>query len=178
MGLMFPGDLLCGMFKAQQSCTAEAVTDLEVLEIPHDAFQGLFGEVPKLERVLFLAALYELEACRDWMLFIRGSTAYQRLAGFLQLLARQAVLAEGKEKSNAGSARFTLPLPRREIGCVLDMTMETVSRQMALMRRRSVIELEGPRGVIIPDVSALAEDRGEKPEWAVRATVYRWQPSR
>ncbi len=159
IGLMFPDDLLCGTFKRRQTCSAEAATDLELCIIPHEAFLNLLEEAPKFERVLFRAALSELEACHDWMLLLRGCTAYQRVAGFLRLLAKRARPKDAcAERDDRHPVRFTLPLTRREIACLLDMTEETVSRQMSLMKKQAIIELRPTREVVVPDPGLLAAD--------------------
>ena len=89
IGLMFPDDLLCGTFKSHQTCSAEAATDVELCAIPLEILSNLCAEAPGLERVLFRAALSELEAGHDWIMLLRGCSAYQRVAGFLRLLAKR-----------------------------------------------------------------------------------------
>ena len=153
IGLMFPDDLLCGMFKSHQTCSAEAATDLELCAIPLEILSSLTAEAPGLERVLFRAALSELEGGHDWILLLRGCSAYQRVAGFLRLLAKRG------QQSELGGVHFTLPLSRAEIASFLGITIETVSRQMTLMRKRGVIELpvsRDSREVIVPNLALMA----------------------
>jgi CRP/FNR family transcriptional regulator, anaerobic regulatory protein len=153
ISLMFQDDLLCGMFKPHQSCSAEAATDLELCAIPLEALSSLIVEAPGLERVLFRGALSELEAGHDWILLLRGCSAYQRVAGFLRLLAKRGQQDEG------GSIHFSLPLSRAEIAGFLGITIETVSRQMTQMKKRGVIELpvsRDSREVIVPNLTLLS----------------------
>jgi CRP/FNR family transcriptional regulator len=153
IGLMFPDDLLCGIFKSQQSCSAEAATDLELCAIPHEMLSSLTAEAPGLERVLFRAALSELEGGHDWILLLRGCSAYQRVAGFLRLVAKRG------QQNESGGVHFSLPLSRAEIASFLGITIETVSRQMTLMKKRAIIELPASRDsreVIVPNVALLA----------------------
>jgi CRP/FNR family transcriptional regulator, anaerobic regulatory protein len=153
IGLTFPEDLLCGMFKSHQTCSAEAATDLELCAIPLETLSSLTADAPGLERVLFRAALSELEGGHDWILLLRGCSAYQRVAGFLRLLARRG------QQDESGSVRFTLPLSRAEIASFLGITIETVSRQMTQMKKQGVIELPASRDsrdVIVPKLALLA----------------------
>lgn len=153
IGLMFPDDLLCGMFKSHQTCSAEAATDLELCAMPLESLSSLTAEAPGLERVLFRAALSELEGGHDWILLLRGCSAYQRVAGFLRLLAKRG------QQDDSGSVRFTLPLSRAEIASFLGITIETVSRQMTLLKKRAIIELpvsRDSREVIVPNLALLA----------------------
>lgn len=157
IALMFADDLLCGTFKARQTHSAAAATDLELCAIPHEILSSLCSREPKLQRVLFQAALNELEAGHDWMLLLRGCPAYRRVAGFLQVLASRAQ-PQPVEQDGAVRVRLTLPLSRDEIAGFLDITRETVSRQMTLMRNRGVIEFPVSRvgrKVIVPDLALL-----------------------
>ena len=43
----------------------------------------------------------------------------------------------------------------------LGLTLETVSRQFSALKRDGLIELEGKRGVIIPDFEALILETGD-----------------
>ena len=141
------------MFKSQQTCSAEAATDLELCAIPHEILSSLAAEALGLERVLFRAALSELEGGHDWILLLRGCSAYQRVAGFLGRVAEHA------PQDEAGSVHFTLPLSRAEIASFLGITIETVSRQMTLMKKRGVIELpvsRDSREVIAPNLALLS----------------------
>jgi CRP/FNR family transcriptional regulator, anaerobic regulatory protein len=153
IGLMFPDDLLCGMFKPNQTCSAEAATDLELCAMPLALLSTLTAEAPGLERVLFRGALSELEGGHDWIMLLRGCTAYQRVAGFLRLIAKRGQAGE------SGAIHFSLPLSRAEIASFLGITIETVSRQMTQLRKRGVIELpvsRDSRDVIVPDLMVLS----------------------
>jgi len=158
--LMFPEDLLCGTFKSHQTCSAEAASDVELCAIPLEILSNLCAEAPGLERVLFRAALSELEAGHDWIMLLRGCSAYQRVAGFLRLLAKRG------QQDDAGCVRFTLPLSRAEIAGFLGITIETVSRQMTLMRKRTVIELpvsRDNREVLVPNLALLTAHAEREP---------------
>jgi len=160
IGLMFPDDLLCETFKPRHTCSAEAATDLVLCAMPLETVLNLCDEAPAFERVLFRAALNELEASHDWMLLLRGCSAYQRVAGFLRLLSKRAQPSkDGARQEGPVRVRFTLPLSRAEIAGFLGITIETVSRQMTLMRKNAVIELPASRDsreVVVPNLALLA----------------------
>lgn len=160
IGLLFQHDLIYRTFKPHHLCSAEAAVDLMLYAMPLDAILSLCEKAPKLERVLLQAALSELEANHDWMLLLRGCSAYQRVAGFLRLLAKRAHPGGMADLCEEGvQVRFTLPLSRAEIAGFLGITIETVSRQMTLMRKRGVIELpvsRDSREVLVPDLAVLS----------------------
>ena len=56
---------------------------------------------------------------------------------------------------------FDLPLTREAMADYLGLTLETVSRQISALRKDGVIELEGKRHVIVPDMARLMEEAGD-----------------
>ena len=85
-------------------------------------------------------------------------SAQEKVASFLHLLARRAEQAGCTHLREFGDHRrvtFTLPLTRSEIGDFLGLTIETVSRQMTKLKGLGVIELDGLRSIIVPDMERL-----------------------
>jgi CRP/FNR family transcriptional regulator, anaerobic regulatory protein len=154
IGLSFACDFLGRMFKQQHSYSAEAATGVELCLFPPDTFLRLLGRLPRLERQLFESALAEVDACRDWITLLNRRSAFQRVAGFLHLMAMRAPHVQHGNDGN--SARIALPLSRQEIADFLGVTMETVSRQMTLMKKASFIDLPSSREVVVPDIARLA----------------------
>jgi CRP/FNR family transcriptional regulator, anaerobic regulatory protein len=127
--------------------------------IPPDALSHLLKSTPQIERALFRASSIELEARHDWTFLLRGCSSYQRLALFLWLLAMRAQPQSNSTRQNkVVTVQLSLPLSREEIAGFLDITIETVSRQMTLMKKRGIIEVQGSREVIIPNIGLLADD--------------------
>jgi CRP/FNR family transcriptional regulator len=159
IGLKFASDFLGRIFKPEHAYTAEAATDAELCVFSRDSFVRQLSRSPKLERQLFKLALNELDACREWTLLVSRRSAYQRTAGFLHLLAVQGGARIGN------SAHLILPVRREEIADFLGLTLETVSRQMTLLKKNSLIKLVSSREVIVPDVEKLgALARAEIPQ--------------
>jgi Cyclic nucleotide-binding domain len=98
-GLMFRNDLLCGMFKSHQTCSAEAATDLELCAIPLQILSNLAAEAPALEQVLFRAALSELveRAIAHFKGLAKrgGKLAGQRVCGVIAMNGIRIVLEDG-----------------------------------------------------------------------------------
>lgn len=61
------------------------------------------------------------------------------------------------------SVRIALPITREAIADYLGLTIETVSRQISALKKTNVIQLEGLRSVVAPDLAALREEAGEGP---------------
>jgi len=158
IGLMFPGEIICEPFKPRHTFSAAAATDVELCVIPPDALSHLLKSTPQIERALFRASSIELETRHDWTFLLRGCSSYQRLALFLWLLAMRAQpQSNGTQQNKVVTVQLFLPLSRAEIAGFLDITIETISRQMTLMKKSGIIEVRGTREVTIPNIGLLAD---------------------
>jgi CRP/FNR family transcriptional regulator len=123
-------------------------------------FERALGDFAKLERQLLRRTLGSLDESRRWMLRLGRRSAEARVAGFLLDVSRR-MAPEGFGPEALPRRRFDLPLTRGEIGDVLGLTIETVSRQFTRLAREGLISLEGRRGVVLLDVAALRDVSGE-----------------
>jgi CRP/FNR family transcriptional regulator, anaerobic regulatory protein len=154
-GLIFQQDFLGRIFQARHGCTAEAATEVELCMFPRGGFVRILNRNSKLERQLFTAALNQLDAYCDWAVLISRRSAYQRVAGVLHLMATRGAGSSRKDTPGSNTARFVLPMRREEIAGLLGVTLETVSRQMTLMKKEALISLVSPREVVVPNVGRL-----------------------
>jgi CRP/FNR family transcriptional regulator len=76
--------------------------------------------------------------------------ARTRIAGFLAELARAA-----SHSPCHAASRFDLPLSRGQMGEMLGLTIETVSRQLSALEDQGIIRREGKRGIVVIDPAAL-----------------------
>jgi CRP/FNR family transcriptional regulator len=113
-------------------------------------FDRFAGEHPALEHMLLQRTLAELDRTRGWMLLLARKSAEEKVATFvLDMSARLA------EPGSVPLARFDLPFSRQQIGDVLGLTIETVSRQMTKLKRDGVIDLPTRRAVAILERAEL-----------------------
>jgi len=77
------------------------------------------------------------------MVTLGRETASDKIASFLLLIARNINL--GAASSDGSAAAFDLPLTRANIADFLDLTIETVSRQLTKLRAEAVIRIENNR---------------------------------
>jgi len=115
---------------------------------------------PHVQERLVEIALDELDAARDWMLLLGRKTAREKIASFLLICARRLGRRQGE------SLLLELPLTRDAMSDYLGLTIETVSRQMAALKRDSVLVLEGTRKVTIPDLNRLLDEAGDDSDGA------------
>lgn len=117
----------------------------------------MMKESPELEHRLLMQALKELDEAREWMVTLGRKTAAEKVASFLLLIARNI---DPNQSAMATEAVFDLPLTRADIADFLGLTIETVSRQMTILRKEGVIEIENNRHVTVRDMERLARRAG------------------
>lgn len=155
VGLQFPSDFLGRPFRNRSPYYAEAANDVTLCTFERSQFERLVRETPGIERRLFEHTLDELDAAQEWMVLLGRKSASEKVASFLLVVARRSRLVGCGHGTGTDANRFDLPLSRSEIADYLGLTIETVSRQFTGLRRQGVIELDGPRTLIVPDIARL-----------------------
>lgn len=123
---------------------AIACTPVQLCRIPSHLIDRLAAGPGTLPRELMRRWQTALDAAETWVAELSSGPAHRRLLHLLQRLQQ------------LGEPDAPLWLPRREeIGAMLDLTVETASRQISRLRREGVIELLPPRGARV-DRDALA----------------------
>lgn len=129
---------------------AVACTPVQLCRIPGHLIDQLASSSGSLPRELMQRWQTALDAAEAWVAELSSGPAHRRLLHLLQRLQQ------------LGEPEAPVWLPRREeIGAMLDLTVETASRQISRLRREGVIELLPPRGVRIDSAAldrALAAD--------------------
>lgn len=151
VGLLFPGDFVGELFTESASETVQVLCDADLCVYPRAALRHALDAHPAAERLLLRRALATLDEARRWMLILGRKDASAKIATFLIDMAR---------RTGGAGARFELPVSRSEIGAVLGLTIETVSRQMTALRGEGIIALPGGRTVAILDAARLAGRAG------------------
>ncbi len=143
-----PGDV-CGLEPdAVHKLTIEAVDDAAMAILPRHACRVRMNDDPRLNAALFEGATRALTLSIDHMMMIGRSSAEERLAWFLCMLAGR----------NPGPDALVLDLAmqRQDIADYLGLTIETVSRTFTLFRDRGFLRLPRKRRVEIVRPDGLA----------------------
>src|SRR5574337_673193 len=142
-----PGDL-CGLEpEPTHKLTVEAVDSAAMAILPRRACRARMNGDPKLNAALFNGATRALTRSIDHMMMIGRSSAEERLAWFLTMLA---------ERSQREKATLELAMQRRDIADYLGLTIETVSRTFTSFRDRGYLRLPRKRKVELLRPDALA----------------------
>jgi CRP/FNR family transcriptional regulator len=148
------GDFLGLAVSRTYTHTAEAVDKVVLCRFSRDTLRRLIDDFPAVEKRLLEYATHELVLAQGQMLLLGRKTARERLASFL---LRRAQLAQGCAQDQAsGAAQIVLPMSRVDIADYLGLTMETVSRALAGLRREGAIRIDRVSIVEVADVAALA----------------------
>lgn len=159
VGLLLPSDFLGRPGRDQAAYNATAATKVVLCCFRRKPFDKMMRATPHLAHRLLEMTLDELDAAREWMLLLGRKTAREKIASFISIIARrQAAL---HKRQPGGRMVLDLPLTREAMADYLGLTIETVSRQITALKRDGVIELEGKRGVILPDFARLVEESGD-----------------
>ena len=160
VGVVYAADFIGRPFGGATPYGVTALTDAQICVFAQSDFERLAAEHPTLEQKLLERTLDELDRTRRWMLLLGRMNAEQKLASFLLELSER-LGNPGCEPENAGPVdRFELDFSRQQIGDVLGMSVETVSRQFTRLTRQKIIANPTRRAVVILDRGALAARAG------------------
>lgn len=158
MGLLLPSDFIGRPGREVALYDVTAVTDVTLCCFRRNKFEQLVTSTPHITQRLLEMALDELDSARDWMLLLGRKTAREKIATFLMMIVRRTT--DTNDVSGAMNTHVTLPLTREAMADYMGLTLETVSRQFSGLRKDGLIELDGKRHILIPDVAALRAQTG------------------
>jgi CRP/FNR family transcriptional regulator len=156
VGVVYPADFIGRPFGAESPYSVTAMTDAEVCVFPRSAFDRFAQEHPDLQTKLLHRTLDELDRARQWMTLLGQKTASERIATLLIELSTRLSL-NGCTPFPVHLDQFELPMDRRQIGDILGLTIETVSRQLTKLKSAGIIDLPDRRTVVINDREGLTD---------------------
>jgi len=160
VGVVYPSDFIGRPFGTTSRHSVTALTDARVCVFSRADFDRFAEDHPRLEHKLLQRTLSELDRTRGWMLLLARKSAEQKVATFLLEMSERLVEPGCEAPSGAPLDRFHLPFSRQQIGDILGLTIETVSRQMTKLKRDGVIALPTRRTIEVVDRAALAARAG------------------
>ena len=155
VGVVYPSDFIGRPFGATTNHSVTALTEAKVCLFARADFDRFAHEHPALEHKLLKRTLDELDRTRSWMLLLARKSAEEKVATFLLEMSERLVDASCASPTGGALEEFDLPFSRQQIGDILGVTIETVSRQMTRMKREGILDLPTRRTVRILDRPAL-----------------------
>jgi len=161
VGLLLPSDFIGRPGRQEVEFDVIAVTDVTLCRFDRKAFEKLVTEVPHISQRVMEMALDELNAAREWMVLLGRKTAREKIATFIEMVIRRDSVPLQGVRAHA------LPLTREEIANFLGLTLETVSRQLTLMKKDGILNFTDRRHFSVLDVAGLRDASGDDAEGGV-----------
>jgi CRP/FNR family transcriptional regulator, nitrogen fixation regulation protein len=124
---LFAGDIFGLDDLAIHDFAAEAVTDVKMRRYPRRTVDALAESSASLAHSLHALILNNLHAAHERMILLGRKTATEKLASFLLEMDRRSV--------TPGRVMVDLPMSRTDIADHLGLTVETVCRVLAHLKR-------------------------------------------
>lgn len=128
--ILRPGDVagLEALATSRYDSEATALNDVEVCRIPTDVIHRLSQQSPRMHWRLLQKWQEALREADDWLASINFGTARQRVANFVLKMRHM------------GDPAMTSLFSREDMGSMMDLKLETVSREISALVRRGAIE--------------------------------------
>lgn len=156
VGLLLPSDFIGRPGREEVGFDVTATTDVTLCRFERKPFEALIETTPHVAHRLMELALDELDAARDWMILLGRKTAREKIATFIDLLARRADV-----DADPGRITIDMAMTRDQIADFLGLTLETVSRQLNALKKDHVIDLSGRKTLTVIDRAALRAATGD-----------------
>jgi CRP/FNR family transcriptional regulator len=152
IGIHLRGDILGleALATGTHSCDAMAVDACDVVAIPFDALLGNGQKNPALVHEVYKAFSAEINADRKLLHNMRSLNAAGRVASFLLDLSARAA------SRGFSATKLQLRLTRQEIGSMLGLEFETVSRTLSQFAQLGLISVYF-REIVLLDHDAIAD---------------------
>jgi len=138
-GFYMAGEMLGldGIASGEHASDARALTDSDICVVPYKRLQTVSHEAQAMQRYLCRVLSQEIVRKQNMMVMLGSMRADQRVATFLLNLSGR-LTAQGFSASD-----FLLRMTRDEIGSLLGMKLETVSRTFSKFKKANLTRIEG-----------------------------------
>ncbi len=160
VGLLLPSDFIGRPGRISTPYDITAASDVTLCCFRRAPFERLLVDMPHVAGRLLEMTLDELDAAREWMLVLGRKTARERISSLLVSVAQREASFDLAPRTR--DIKLDLPLTREAMSEYLGLTIETVSRQISQLGREGVIELDGKRRIVIPDLGRLRAETGDE----------------
>jgi CRP/FNR family transcriptional regulator len=153
VGLLLPSHFLGRPGRDHAAFDVVALEETELCCFRRAAFDSILERTPRIGQRLLDMALDELEASRAWLTVLGRKTAREKIASYFIMLHDHDRRLDGADRD--APSRVTLPMTREQMADHLDLTMETVSRQVTALRGDGLLQPVSARVVDLPDPPGL-----------------------
>lgn len=147
----YPGDIIGWAVPGAWTQHAEALCKTRIRSIPTSTVDTLITTERGFGKALLSMLATELEETRDQLLSLGRKSALEKVATFLLRISRR------NQREDNDEGLLHLPMKRAEIADYLGLTIETVSRNITILKKTGIIHLESNTVVRITDMSQLED---------------------
>ncbi len=155
LALVHPAGFIGELFAPFAHHDVVALTDSRLCTFARRDIEQSIEDYPALARALLRRSQADLQATRGLLELTARASAEARLAALLHDFA-----AAASDSSCHLAPHFELPLTRGEIGNMLGLTIETVSRKLGELEEMGAIRREGKRGIALCNPELLHKISG------------------
>lgn len=144
---LLPGAIFGIIDRGEYGFSAEAVSDVVLVSYPRGQIDRLCATKTGVIDHIFAALTEQFMAMQRHLVVLGCQTAKERVASFLLLLADRSRALPGD--------RLNLPMGRQDIASHLGLTIETVCRAIAELKRDGIVVVPSLNQIILKDSGAL-----------------------
>lgn len=152
LSLVHPAGFVGEMFMSVANHDVVALSDSKLCVFARKDYEAAIDRFPALAKALLRRSAEDLFDARAQIALDAKNSARAQVAHFLLAMAKAA-----SHSPCHMADEFDLPLTRGEMGQVLGLTIETVSRQLTKLEKDGIIERSGSRGIRVADAARLEE---------------------
>ena len=149
--LVFSGELVPPASRNTRGVTLRAVDHSRLIRCDAAVFQGLVRDIPQLRLNMIRAHQDHIEQAVRGQIILGRKVASERVA---------TILADAWVRLGC-AAEIPLGLSRDEMGQILGLALETVSRQLRRLEMDGVVELRSRGAILLRDPQALFQRMGD-----------------
>jgi CRP/FNR family transcriptional regulator len=155
LALVHPAGFIGELFAPFAHHDVVALTESKLCTFAQRDIERAIDDYPALARALLKRSQADLLASRSLLELTGNASAEARLAALLHDFA-----AAASDSSCHLASEFDLPLTRGEMGNMLGLTIETVSRKLGELEDMGAIIRKGKRGIALRDAQLLQDISG------------------
>ena len=151
IGFVFPGDIMGLSARVRHIYSAEAVTNCYIYALPREKLNTLLADSSTLREEFISELCAEVSRTQSLVLNLSQKSAEERVASFILELAAK------DERRVGGKVEVRMPMARLDIADYLGLTVETVCRSLAKLKKAGHIRTIARDVVLIERLTDLRD---------------------
>lgn len=151
IGFLYPGDFLGMSSEEEYSYSAEALEDTILCSFSKTKLENFFIQHPIIEKKILAITNQELSVAQDQIFLMGKYSAKERILKFLLNISEQ------RRKIGWVENPVKLSMTISDVGNYLGLTIETVSRNLAILKKEKIISEVGNKNFFLNDKNKIID---------------------